>query len=576
MERIRVHNNSKIDFKLNSWNSMPQITFDSPTYGVNYYGDPFIKFYRPTGDFSLNGRFPSFPWWIGINMESGLPADAQASFNIFSGSSSLPGDENSTMNRLFTILRNGNVGINEYNPSAGLVIKNKSVMFSDDITTNSYNTGSTPATGFGKRFMWIYDKAAIRIGELSSINQANPPRDFSKDWDNENIGYGSIAIGFNNRVTSESGIALGRLHSVSSFGGVAIGDNCNVTTDDFGIAIGRLCESSALSAFAIGTSTSAIAQNAFAMGYFSYAKHTGAWVIGDGKILRSPIESTADNQMSMLFLGSDTSSQPAYRLATGYYYPNGPLNPPVYYGVKLNKDAGGWSNLSDKNMKENFEEISFDEVLGKIRNLEVKKWNFKNVRDLSVKYVGPSAQDFWHAFKLGGEDSTSINTVSIDGINMLAIKALLKKYDELLNKVVQLNDKLNNITCLDSLCSRIDYLEFRLSQYEELEGKIESSNNLVQPFHNNHQEKQYSFNVYPNPTETYLNIDYNLESIKDIEFCEINICDAFGHIYKSIPIYNINSGKLKIDLKEISSKSIIVGLYINQELTITKKVIISK
>ena len=44
------------------------------------------------------------------------------------------------------------------------------------------------------------------------------------------------------------------------------------------------------------------------------------------------------------------------------------------------------------------------------------------------------AQDFHSAFKLGGTDSLGINTISIDGVNMAAIKALVNRTDKLKQK----------------------------------------------------------------------------------------------------------------------------------------------
>lgn len=121
-ERIRVSSNSAIDFKFNSWFTMPQISFDSPLFGNDFYGDPLIKYYRPTGDPEINGLYPAYPWWIGVNVETGLPTEAQASFNIFSGPSSIPGQENQSMTRRLTILRNGNVGIGVVNPATELAV----------------------------------------------------------------------------------------------------------------------------------------------------------------------------------------------------------------------------------------------------------------------------------------------------------------------------------------------------------------------------------------------------------------------------------------------------------------------
>lgn len=130
MERIRVDNNRKIDFKLNSWFGMPQITFDadySGTTGSTIVDDPTIKIYRPTGELPIDGKYKVFPWWVSVNIQNGEGSQGVGAFNIWSEKEGFyepyHGDENSsTMTKRFSILRNGNVGIGVENPTAKLEI----------------------------------------------------------------------------------------------------------------------------------------------------------------------------------------------------------------------------------------------------------------------------------------------------------------------------------------------------------------------------------------------------------------------------------------------------------------------
>ena len=100
----------------------------------------------------------------------------------------------------------------------------------------------------------------------------------------------------------------------------------------------------------------------------------------------------------------------------------------------------GWSNYSDRNMKENFMELDGEEVLDKIRTIPVTEWNYKKT-DPTMKYVGPMAQDFYAAFHLGGTDSLGINTISIDGVNMAGIKAHEKRTNELKTALTAMEDR---------------------------------------------------------------------------------------------------------------------------------------
>ncbi len=102
LNRILVDNNSRIDFNLNRWNSLPQISLDADPVLV----DPKIKLYRPTG----TSQYEAFPWWISVTGTSGTGTNTcNGTFDIWAGSPAVIGTEN--MNKVFTILNNGNVGI---------------------------------------------------------------------------------------------------------------------------------------------------------------------------------------------------------------------------------------------------------------------------------------------------------------------------------------------------------------------------------------------------------------------------------------------------------------------------------
>jgi hypothetical protein len=98
-------------------------------------------------------------------------------------------------------------------------------------------------------------------------------------------------------------------------------------------------------------------------------------------------------------------------------------------GVEVLSGGGSWSELSDRNSKENFTDLDADEVLEKVSSMKVQRWNYKT-QDESIHHVGPVAQDFYAAFGLGFSDKR-ITSSDRAGINMLAIQALKKRTDEL-------------------------------------------------------------------------------------------------------------------------------------------------
>jgi trimeric autotransporter adhesin len=110
---------------------------------------------------------------------------------------------------------------------------------------------------------------------------------------------------------------------------------------------------------------------------------------------------------------------------------------------------------SDKTQKENFKPVDGEEVLGKIRWLELSSWNFIGHDPKEFRHYGPMAQDFFAAFGYDGlgqiGTETTINSGDIAGILMIAVQALEKRTAELKQKEAQ----------MAVLESRLEALELR-------------------------------------------------------------------------------------------------------------------
>ncbi len=89
---------------------------------------------------------------------------------------------------------------------------------------------------------------------------------------------------------------------------------------------------------------------------------------------------------------------------------------------------------SDKNDKENFQPVDGDEVLRKIRGLDLTSWNYIGHDPQQFRHYGPVAQEFFAAF--GHDDvgtsgtPTTINSGDMAGILMIAVQALEKRTAE--------------------------------------------------------------------------------------------------------------------------------------------------
>ena len=87
--------------------------------------------------------------------------------------------------------------------------------------------------------------------------------------------------------------------------------------------------------------------------------------------------------------------------------------------------AGVLSQGSDRNSKENIERVDASEVLAKVIDLPVSKWNYK-ADESDSSHVGPMAQDFHAAFGLGDDDKR-IATLDTSGVALAAIQGLNEK-----------------------------------------------------------------------------------------------------------------------------------------------------
>lgn len=92
----------------------------------------------------------------------------------------------------------------------------------------------------------------------------------------------------------------------------------------------------------------------------------------------------------------------------------------------------GWTCSSDKTLKENFRAVDTAKVLEAVVHMPITTWNLKGFK---VRQIGPSAQDFYAAFQLGGDDK-SINSTDAQGVALAAIQGLNAKL-EARNKVLE-------------------------------------------------------------------------------------------------------------------------------------------
>lgn len=352
------------------------------------------------------------------------------------------------------------VGIGTDDPKAGLHVVDRRVVFSaaGDVTASD----RLPLSKANRRLMWYPEQAAFRVGMVNSYGATY--------WDVINIGNYSFSAGENTRASGDYSVAMNLATTASGNGAVALGNNGAATADRaFGfngtasavgtVAIGSGAQATGSDAMAWGPSSlvggaasiaigPSIANGSFAVtiglqnsasGHYSVAigKNArtagkyGAMVLGDGSagFSSDSVYATVDNQLS-------TRGAAGIRLFT---------NSGLSSGVELSAGGGAWNVISDSRKKENFQAIGATEaeaVLQKVAAIPIFRWNYKS-QPATQQHIGPMAQDFHAAFQLDGlANDTTINTVDIDGINMVTIQALERRTIALRLGVDNLTDEL--------------------------------------------------------------------------------------------------------------------------------------
>jgi hypothetical protein len=263
----------------------------------------------------------------------------------------------------------------------------------------------------------------IAGGECNSINTS---------------GFTTISGGRSNRIGDDSAFStiaggclnlIGHISPQATIGGgsgngvwtwtgtISGGANNQVYQPGFGGSIGGGYGNiirGAAAAIPGGRQNSAEGECSFAAGSHAIAYHSGAFVWADH---------------SGVFFQSASSNEFAVRATGGVRFVTAiDTNGTPTAGVQVSAGGTGWSAVSDRNMKENFEAVDGKEVLEKVAALSIQRWNMKTQSD-SVRHIGPMAQDFHAAFGLG-EDNRHINSVDVDGVALAAIQGLNQAVEE--------------------------------------------------------------------------------------------------------------------------------------------------
>ena len=157
---------------------------------------------------------------------------------------------------------------------------------------------------------------------------------------------------------------------------------------------------------------------------------SGDWSFAGGLLARADDQGAfmwADSQVTEVFsAGVDTFN---VRAGGGIWLGTTTgTTPAIPAGVFLNTSTGGnlttggaWTNSSDRASKERFSAVDGQRLLHALAGVPIQSWSYK--KEPGVRHLGPVAQDFYRAFRLGGSDK-HIATVDAEGVALAAIQAL--------------------------------------------------------------------------------------------------------------------------------------------------------
>ncbi len=208
--------------------------------------------------------------------------------------------------------------------------------------------------------------------------------------------------------------------------------------------------------------------------------------------------------------------------------------------------GGAWYNVSDENIKNPDDEFDWDpnDILNKVINLDIKRWYYTAAPN--IKYIGPySAKEFNDTFGVGMKEVDAISTIDPSGVALLAIKALKKKYDSLLNVFTEFKEKIeqNNYQPL----MPIDELKYKGEKLSDNENKV-----VLTDFDTKIPSLSQN---RPNPFDSNTTINYFLP--ENINQAAILVFDMQGKQLKRIDLDQKGNGKV-----EIYGRELIAGMYL--------------
>ena len=280
----------------------------------------------------------------------------------------------------------------------------------------------------------------------------------------------TVSGGLSNTASGDLATIAGGYNNTASFTCATVAGGHQNTASGYSstVAGGYLSAASGRVSFAAGSCANAVNAGAFVWnggpGIFDVGTQSCA---SQAIISSSAAEQFVVNASGGFWLGS---------LASGTVTATQPAGDFLYTttGAVLTT-SGVWTNKSDQNLKTAFEPLDESSLLARVGRLPITSWQYR-ADPSSIRHIGPMAQDFYSAFRLGNDDK-HIDTVDEGGVALAGVQALyrlsLKKDSEiqtLRSEVQQLRARESELTrqvrTLEEVQRHMATMEARLAQVE--------------------------------------------------------------------------------------------------------------
>ena len=249
----------------------------------------------------------------------------------------------------------------------------------------SSGTGVNPAEGRGRQMMWYPGEAAFRAGFVNS-----------GQWNDSNVGYGSVAFGINTIASGDQSTAMG-------FRTTASGD-----------------ESTAMSNKAAAEANFSFVWND-GNGYHAIPNASDDGLSSNEAVNGEPV--TGANTFSV-------SAQGGVRFITS------PSS--VTY---IESNGTGWNTTSTRSAKTDVTRADPTAVLEAVEAMPISTWEYKTEsgEGAGTRHIGPMAEDFHRALPYDlGSSEDHINSLNADGVALGAVKGLARKVERQKEKITAL------------------------------------------------------------------------------------------------------------------------------------------